>query len=203
MAKILMVLASARRKGNTGKLAEAFARGAAEAGHQVEWIALGEKRVEGCLGCNACRFGKPCVQRDDFQAMVPAIRGADMLVFASPLYFWTISARMKAFIERFYCLAEEDHAPPLGRYERYPQKDCVLLMTAEDNYFWTFEQAVAYYRMALVRYIGFRDRGMVLAGGCGGTSARRHIEDTGWLEQAYALGRSVYAAEAPRTAFEN
>ena len=65
------------------------------------------------------------------------------------------------------------------------------------------EQAVAYYRMALVRYIGFRDRGMVLAGGCGGTSARRHIEDTGWLEQAYALGRSVYAAEAPRTAFEN
>ena len=76
--------------------------------------------------------------------MVPKIMAADLLVFASPLYFWTISSRIKAFIERFYCIAEEDKNPPLGRYERYPEKDCALLMTAADNFFWTFEQAVPF-----------------------------------------------------------
>ena len=52
---------------------------------------------------------------------------------------------MKAFIERFYCIAEQDSAPPLGRYEKYPVRDCALLMTSADDFFWTFEQAVSYY----------------------------------------------------------
>lgn len=180
-------------------MALAFQRGAEEAGHQVERIFLGDQTVNGCLGCNACRYGKPCIQKDDYQVMVPAIKKADMIVFASPLYFWTISAKLKAFIERFYCIAEEDPNPPLGRYEKYPDKDCALLMTAEDNFFWTFEQAVSYYRFALVRYIGFRDRGMVLAGGCGmvlaggcgGTSRKRIIEQTPFLDQAYEFGKKL------------
>ena len=188
---ILVVVGSSRKNGNTDKLALAFQRGAEEAGHQAEQIFLGDQTVNGCLGCNACRYGKPCIQKDDYQAMVPAIKKADMIVFASPLYFWTISAKLKAFIERFYCIAEEDPNPPLGRYEKYPDKDCALLMTAEDNFFWTFEQAVSYYRFALVRYIGFRDRGMVLAGGCGGTNRKRIIEQTPFLDQAYEFGKKI------------
>ena len=80
---------------------------------------------------------------------MPKIKGADCLVFASPLYFWTVSLKLKAFIERFYCIAEEDPNPPLGRYEKYPIKDCALLMTSGDNFFWTFEQAVSYYKQWL------------------------------------------------------
>lgn len=98
-----------------------------------------------CAVCNACRYGKPCVQNDGFNEIVSEIMEADMLVFASPLYFWTISSRIKAFIERFYCIAEKDDNPPFGRYEKYPEKDCALLMAAADNFFWTFEQAVSYY----------------------------------------------------------
>lgn len=78
-------------------------------------------------------------------------------MFASPLYFWTVSSRVKAFIERFYCIAEEDPNPPLGRYEKYPVKDCALLMTSADDFFWTFEQAVSYYQYTLVNYIGFKE----------------------------------------------
>ena len=124
--------------------------------------------------------------------MIPKIQAADCLVLASPLYFWTISARLKAFIERFYCIAKPDLNPPLGRYERYPAKDCALLMTAADNLFWTFEQAAAYYRFALVRYIGFRDRGTLLAGGCGGSNGKPEIYKTDWLEKAYAFGKNLY-----------
>ena len=195
MKQLLIVLGGGRARGNTAQLAEAFRRGAEEAGHRVETVSLVKEEVKGCLGCNACRYGKPCVQKDAFNSLIPKIQGADLVVFASPLYFWTVSARLKAFIERFYCMAEEDPNPPFGRYEKYPVKDCALLMTAADNFFWTFEQAVSYYRFALVRYIGFRDRGMVLAGGCGDTNGRPRIQETDHLETAYRFGLTVYGRD--------
>lgn len=193
MKKILVVMGSGRKNGNTARLAEAFVKGAAEAGHMVETVSLLENEIKGCLGCNACRFGNPCVQKDDFNAIRPKLDEADMVVFASPLYFWTISSRIKAFIERLYCLAEKDPHPAFGRYNKYPEKDCVLLLTAADNLFWTFEQAVSYYRFAVVNYIGFHNKGIVLAGGCDGSDGSPQIEKTKYLEQAYQLGKTVYA----------
>ena len=137
------------------------------------------------------------MQKDGFSELIPQILEADLIATASPLYFWTLSARLKAFIERFYCLAERDDDPPLGRYERYPVRDCALLMTSADDLFWTFEQAVSYYRFAVVRYIGFRDRGVLLAGGCGDTNGKPQIAQTGHLQRAYAFGQSVYEPERP------
>ncbi len=192
MKKILIIQGGGRPNGNTAQLVKAFAEGAADAGHSVEIISLIKNEVKGCLGCNACRYGKPCVQKDSFNEIVPKINNADLLVFASPLYFWTISSRIKAFIERFYCIAEKDNDPPLGRYEKYPEKDCALLMTAADDFFWTFEQAVSYYRFTLVNYIGFHDRGMLLAGGCGDTNGKPQIDKTEHLTAAYRFGKEIY-----------
>ena len=78
------------------------------------------------------------------------IKTVDLIVFVSPLLCWTLFSKIKAFIERFYCIAEEDPNPPLGRYERYPIKDAALLMTSADNFFWTYEQAVSYYNFAII-----------------------------------------------------
>ncbi|HIY62130.1 MAG TPA: flavodoxin family protein [Candidatus Mediterraneibacter stercoripullorum] len=189
---ILIVLGGGRPKGNTRQLADAFMRGAMEAGHNVELISLNKLTVNGCSGCNACRYGKPCVQKDDFNALVPKIKSADLIVFASPLLFWTLSSKIKAFIERFYCIAEEDDNPPLGRYEKYPVKDAALLMTSADNFFWTYEQAVSYYKFAIINYIGFHNVGMVLAGGCGDTNGKPQIDKTDHLEEAYEFGKSLY-----------
>ena len=192
MKNILVILGGGRPRGNTRQLVDAFVKGAVDAGHQTGVVSLNEKQVNGCIGCNACRFGKPCVQKDDFNSLIPAIKNADLIVFASPLYFWTLSSKIKAFIERFYCIAEEDDAPPLGRYEKYPVRDCALLMTSADDYFWTFEQAVSYYNFALVNYIGFHDRGMLLAGGCGDTNGKPQIDKTDYLEKAYKFGKTIY-----------
>lgn len=192
MKKILVVLGGGRPNGNTKQLADAFIKGAAEAGHQTELISLNKLCVNGCTGCNACRYGKPCVQKDDFNSLIPKIKEADLIVFASPLYFWTISSKIKAFIERFYCMAEKDEHPPLGRYEKYPVRDCALLMTSADHFFWTFEQAVSYYQFTLVNYIGFHDKGMLLAGGCGATDGKPQIIQTDYLEQAFTFGRCIY-----------
>ena len=192
MKNILVIQGGGRPKGNTAQLVEHFIKGAEDAGHKVELISLMKNEVKGCLGCNACRYGKPCVQKDSFNGIVPKIKNADCIVFASPLYFWTVSSRIKAFIERFYCIAEEDPAPPLGRYERYPVKDCALLMTSADNFFWTFEQAASYYQFTLVNYIGFHDKGVLLAGGCGDTNGKPQIGKTDYLRQAYEFGKIIY-----------
>lgn len=165
--KILIIQGGGRPKGNTAQLVGSFQRGAEESGHSVEVISLMKNEVKGCLGCNTCRYGKPCVQKDAFSEIVPKIKEAD-------------------------CIAEEDENPPLGRYEKYPEKDCALLMTSADNYFWTFEQAVSYYQFTLVNYIGFHDKGMILAGGCGSTNGKPQIEKTGHLQEAYEFGRRIY-----------
>lgn len=190
---ILVFQGGGRPNGNTHQLINSFVKGAKDAGHDVDVISLIKNKVNPCLGCNSCRFGKPLFQNDSFNSIVPKIKKADLLVFASPLYYWTISSRIKALIERFYNIAEEDPNPPLGRYEKYPQKDCALLMTSADNFFWTFEQAVSYYKFALVNYIGFNDKGMLLAGGCGDTAGKPEIAKTNHLQEAYEFGKKIYS----------
>lgn len=192
MKQILVVQGGGRANGNTSQLVDAFIRGAKDTGHDVEKISLNKTIVNGCIGCNACRYGKPCVQKDGFNELVPKIKSADLIVFASPLLFWTLSSKIKAFIERFYCIAEEDENPPLGRYEKYPVKDAALLMTSADDLFWTYEQAVSYYKFAIINYIGFHDRGMLLAGGCGDTNGKPQIDKTNHLNEAYEFGKNIY-----------
>src|SRR5574344_987534 len=192
MKKILVVVGGGRPNGNTNQLVDAFIKGAVDVGHEVEKISLNKTEVKGCIGCNACRYGKPCVQKDGFNELVPKIKSADCIVFASPLLFWTLSSKLKAFIERFYSIAEEDENPPYGRYEKYPVKDAALLMTSADNYFWTYEQAVSYYQFAIINYIGFRDKGMILAGGCGDTNGKPQIDKTKHLKTAYEFGKFIY-----------
>ena len=172
MKKILVILSSGKSKGNTAQLVDSFAKGAEEKGHSVEIISLVKNEVKPCLGCNACRYEKPCVQKDAFNDLVPKIKEADCLVFASPLYFWSMSARIKA--------------------EKYPIKDCALLMTAADNNFWTFNQAVSYYQYTFIHYIGFHDKGMLLAGGCGHTDGKPQIDKTEHLKEAYEFGKNLY-----------
>ena len=192
MKNILVVQGGGRINGNTSQLADSFIQGAKEAGHTVEKISLNKNEVKGCIGCNACRYGKPCVQKDNFNELVPKIKAADLIVFASPLLFWTLSSKIKAFIERFYCMAEEDPNPPFGRYERYPLKDAALLMTSADDFFWTYEQAVSYYKFTIINYIGFRDKGMLLAGGCGDTNGKPRIAKSNHLREAYDFGKNIY-----------
>ena len=76
--------------------------------------------------------------------------------------------------------------------KKYPVKDCALLMTSADNFFWTFEQAVSYYKFTLINYIGFNDKGMLLAGGYGDTNGKPQIQTTDWLDKAYEFGKNLY-----------
>lgn len=178
MRNNVIVVGSAAPESNTLALAQACAQGANEAGHQTQLFLLGNEPLHGCRGCGACQLTHHCVQRDAMDQILPAIQACDTLILASPLYFWTISASMKAFIERLYVLSEKD---------QYPIKDCALLMSAGDEQFWTFEQPLAYYHF-LTQALGWQDLGSCLIGGCPGHG--RHWEaKPAALQKAESFGR--------------
>lgn len=196
MKKILVIVGSGRKNGNTEQLADAFILGAKEAGHFVKKVSLSTKFINGCTGCGVCRTEKQCIQNDDFNDIVPYIKTCDLLVFVSPLMYYQVSSRMKAFWERFYSCSEDAAMPEGGRIEIFPEKDCALLLNAEENEFWCFEQAVSYYHMAVVQYMGFHDKGMLLAGGCGDRAGQPEIKETEFLMKAYEFGKNIYKENA-------
>ena len=189
--KNIVVLVGGSPAGNTVKLADAFAQGATEAGHTVTSFFLGSMQIGCCLGCDGCRYGKGCVQKDDMGQIYDAVKTADMVVFASAMRYWTITGVVKNVIERLYATCSEDKNPPKGRYEKYPDMDCALLMTAADDNWWTFDQAEKYYDYVVVNYLGWHDRGKVLAGACGGCGSPKCVETTGWLEKAAEFGKNL------------
>lgn len=100
----IVVLSGSPRKGaNTDTMVEAFAETAREGGHAVEVIRVASKKIAGCLGCQYCFAHKgACVQKDDMAGVIELLKGADMVVFASPIYWFDITAQEKTAIDRLY-----------------------------------------------------------------------------------------------------
>lgn len=178
--KIIVLNGSPRKNGNTSALVKAFREGAESAGHSVTEFWLGGMKINGCRGC--CAGGKnpdsPCVQKDDMERIYPAYKEADVVVLASPLYYWTISGQLKCAFDRLFAVAECD--PGYAN----PRKESALLMAAEGN---GFEETVYWYDR-LMGHIGWKDRGKVL---CGGVMNPGDIEGKPELEEARKLGASV------------
>ena len=181
MAKKIVILnGSPRRNGNTSALTAQFKRGAEEAGNTVTEFHLGSMKISGCLGCwhggkdAAC----PCVQKDDMAKIYPVYREADVVVLASPLYYWFISGQLKTAFDRLFAVAECDPG------YRNPKKESALLMAAEGA---GFEESEHWYDH-LEKHIGWKSLGKVL---CGGVTQPGDIEGKPELQQAYELGRSI------------
>lgn len=178
--KIVILNGSPRKYGNTAALVFTFAKGAKEAGNQVTEFFLDQMNINGCKGC----FGgsknpeHPCVQRDDMDQIYPAYKTPDIIVLATPLYYWSISGQLKCAFDRLFAVAECD--PDY----RNPKKECILLMAAEGN---GFEETLYWYDH-LEKHLGWKSIGKVL---CGGVMNIGDIEGNKALEEAYKLGISI------------
>ena len=110
MKKILVISTSPRRGSNSEALAEAFASGAREAGHEVELVSLRGKDVQFCRGCFVCQETQRCVIHDDADTLRQKALEADVLVFATPIYYYEMSGQMKTLLDRFNPLFPSDYA---------------------------------------------------------------------------------------------
>ena len=108
--KVLILSSSPRKGGNSETLAVAFAKGAQEAGHQVETVYLREKQVGFCKGCFACLKQGRCVIKDDAVEIAAKMHDADVLVFATPVYYYCVSGQLKTMLDRANPLFDTDYA---------------------------------------------------------------------------------------------
>lgn len=176
---VLVIMSAGTRHGNTDRLTDAYIKGLVERGHSVTKVYLGSMRIEGCRGCGLCqRRAHKCAVRDGMQDIYPLFAECDTLIMASPLYFWTITARLKAFIERLYAISVDD---------TYPSKDTVLLMTAGDDKDTTFEQPLRYFKL-ISQVLGGNEKGVYLAGGCTGCEKPAREISKEHLGNAYKMG---------------
>lgn len=121
--KVFSVLGSPRRKGNTSVILERFLQGIREnhVGVEEYVVFLHEKSIKPCMACDSCKTGtKTCVVDDDMQRLYGEVKKADLIVFATPIYWWNMSSQLKTFLDRLYALDYEND---------FRNKRFVLLMT--------------------------------------------------------------------------
>ena len=176
--KIAVLTGSPRKNGNSAYLTEQFIKGAEEQGHEVFRFDCAFKQVEPCRACNRCGMDGPCIFSDDFQELRPKLIEADMVVFATPMYYFGISAQMKRVIDRFYAIN--------GQIKGVPKK-AAFLMTYADTSRKEAEPMLVHYH-TLMEYLGWTSVGEVVASGVWTAGS---VRDTDYPQQAYQLGKNL------------
>ena len=175
MSKVVILSGSVRSGGNTELLVQSFATGARQ-NHDVEIISVADYKVNPCIGCNTCfqREGNGCFQQDDMQKIYPRLSEADIIVVASPVYFYGISAQLKAIVDRL-------HTP---MRDTFRVKKLALLLVAAATLPEVFDSINIQYELIL-NYFHMEDAGKVLVRG---VKDKGDIKGNPALEEAFRLG---------------
>ena len=182
MGKKVLIISSSPISGgkaNSEMLCQEFARGAREMGHDVEMIALRDYRINFCTGCEICvQKGAGCVQDDDMKRLIPKLHEADVFVLATPIYFMSVSAQLKVFIDRF--IAGEGYIRKSAGKKAY----FIAVSAAKDT-----ERNHLAANESFLRCLRTVEEAGIL--NAGGAYAPGSIEGQDWLEKAYEMGKTV------------
>lgn len=176
--KVLIISSSPRRGGNSDLLCDQFVLGAQEAGHDVEKIFLKEKKMGYCTGCGTCyNAQKACPQKDDVPEMLDKMIAADIIVMATPVYFYTMSAQMKTLIDR-----------TCSRYTEISGKEFYFIVTAADDNKQLMERTIEGFRGFTDCLEDAKEMGIIY-----GTGAWQigEIKNTSAMQEAYEMAKSI------------
>lgn len=176
--KVLIISSSFRKGGNSDTLSDQFALGAKEAGHQVSKIFLNDKHIGYCRGCGVCNTPHKCVQKDDMAEILEQILEADVLVFATPIYFYTMNGQMKTFIDR--CVP---------KYEEIRNKDVYFIVAAADSNPANMQKAIEAFRGFTQDCLeGTKEKGIIYGVGAWQIG---DIKSSPAMKQAYEAGKNA------------
>lgn len=179
MKTVLIISTSPRKGGNSEILADEFAAGAREAGHDVEKVCLYDKTINFCKGCLVCQKTQRCVIHDDADAIARKMKDADVLVFATPIYYYEMCGQMKTMLDR---------ANPLFPAE-YAFRDIYLLASAAENEESAVDGAVNGLKGWIACFEKARLKGVVR--GVGATNPGDIRQRPSALEAARVMGKNV------------
>lgn len=178
MKKVLILSASPRKGGNSDILCDEFIRGAAEAGNKAEKIRIAEKQIGYCTACYACSETHECVQNDDMTSVLDKMLNADVIVLATPVYFYTMCAQMKTLIDRTF-----------PRYTEIAGKDFYYIATMADTENAAMDRTFEGLRgFSLECLNGTREKGVIYGSG---TWEIGDVKGTAAMKQAYTMGKRV------------
>lgn len=176
---IVVLVGSPRKSGNTEILADAFMKGAVSVGNTVKKLCLWEKKILPCVDCKYCyRNDGQCILQDDMKEVYEELKKADVIVFASPVYFYGFSAQLKGCIDRLHNPIRND----------FKIKYAVLLSVCADKGLEVFEPMAATYQ-AIIKYLGWKDVGQVFIDGVEDKGA---IVEHEKLEEAELIGKGLF-----------
>lgn len=180
MKNILVLTGSPRKNGNSDMLADSFINGAAKSGHQAEIFSAGSRTINGCRACDTC-FTKEtaCSFHDGFTDLEPFLERADAIVFVTPLYFYGMSAQIKAAIDKLYAYVSERCT------RRLHITDCAFIICGGEDHLDTYAGAIETYKN-IAKYMQWQDRGVLVAPG---VFYKGDVKNTGSLAEAEKLGR--------------
>lgn len=179
MSKNVLILSGSPRKGgNSDLLCDEFARGAQEAGNNVEKIRVAAKKVAPCSACYYCReHGGECVHKDDMAEILQKMIDADVLVLASPVYFYSIDAQLKAVIDR-----------TVARWLEVKNKEFYYIATMADEAFSSADTTLACFRGYADCVEGAVEKGVIIGNG---VYEPGKVKNTVAMDQAYQMGKRV------------
>ena len=176
--KILILSGSPRHGGNSDSLCDQFLKGAVEAGHEAEKYFISAHNIGYCSGCYYCSDHEGvCCKKDDMNALMPKILEADVLVFSSPVYMYSVSAQLKAVFDRM-----------VAKYEIIRDKELYYIMTAAENEAHTMDTTLACMRGMRDCIPGAKEMGVIYGKG---VYEKGEILDTPYMQQAYEMGKSI------------
>jgi len=178
MRKVVVISTSLRAGSNSHALAERFAEGARAAGHAVEFISLRGKEIKFCIGCLSCGKTGACVFKDDVPAIMDQVLNADVVCWATPIYYYEMSGQMKTLIDRMNAMYPKD----------YHFRDIYLLTTAAESEADTPARAESGLQGWIDCYGKSRLKGHIF---CGGVNDPRDIEGNAKLQEAYQMGLNL------------
>jgi len=175
--KVLILSASPRKGGNSDILCDEFLKGALEAQHTAEKIVLKNKTIGYCTGCGVCFGGKPCSQKDDMGDVLDKMVEADVIVMATPVYFYTMNGQMKTLIDR-----------TCARYSEMSNKEFYFILTAADGSKPAMQRTIEAFRGFTYCLSKPKEKGIVY-----GTGAWQigDIKGTPAMKEAYTYGQNV------------
>ena len=183
--KLAAFLGSPRAKGNSEILAMRVLDGAENAGLETEAVPLRKLRIKPCTGCEKCwQKDRPCVYQDDMTALYETIAASDILLFATPVYWYAPSATMKGFMDRLVIFNRPEGRPLIEG------KAAILVSTYEEEGVTAVEPLVRMFELSF-EYLGVELIEKILVGGVGPKGAI--LDKPGVLDEAYEVGRSLKA----------
>lgn len=175
--KVLILSGSPRKGGNSDLLCDEFMRGAKEAGHQVEKIRVQEKKVACCIACYACRNTGVCAIKDDMAEIMQKMIDCDVMVLASPVYFYSVDAQLKAVIDRSVC-----------RWTEVKNKEMYYIMTAADEEKTSMDTTLACFRGYADCVEGAVEKGVIYGTG---VYEAGEVKEKAVMQEAYQMGKNV------------